>query len=179
MMPMPLHRRGFTLLEATIVSGLMALLAVVLSSAWIGVGRPAADLIARSQLFQEMNMAVTALSRDLGGSVANPEGRLGSKTQARWVGWMQPANAQLWLCFDGGTDPNGQADWGPPDTVIVYQLESNALVRWDQNTGTSFTVAKNMDKMEITALGSESISVQLTFKYRQLVRTCTLIARTP
>jgi type II secretory pathway component PulJ len=112
-------RSGFSLLEVTLVSGLMALLAVVLSSAWVGVGRPAADVIARSRLFQEMDMAVAALSRDTSGGLANPEGRLGGKTQGCWVGWMQPANGQLWLCFDGGTDPNGEADWGPPDTVIV------------------------------------------------------------
>jgi len=172
------HRRGFTLFEVTLVSGLMAVLAMVLSSAWVGVGRSATDLIVRSQLLQEIDMTMAALTRDLSGALANPQGRLGNKNQGRWVGWMQPAAGQLWLSFDGGDDPNGQAEWGPPDTVIIYQLESGALVRYDQNAGTAFTVARNLENMEIASDG-DFLHIQLTFTYRQLTRTCTLIARTP
>ena len=82
-MSMSYGRKGFTLLEVTIVSGLMVFLAVLLSSAWTGVGRSTTDLIARSQLLQEMNLAVAAISRDLGGSLPNPESRLGGKQQGK------------------------------------------------------------------------------------------------
>ena len=40
MMSMPLPPPGFTLLEVTLVSGLMAVLVLVISAAWIGVGQP-------------------------------------------------------------------------------------------------------------------------------------------
>ena len=111
--------RGMTLLEVTTVSGLMAFLGIMLSTTWIGVGRPTVDVIVRGELFQEMDAAVAALSRDLGGALGGPVGRLGGKTTDRWVGWMKPADGQLWLCFDGDEEPYGEPDWGPPDTVIV------------------------------------------------------------
>jgi type II secretory pathway component PulJ len=178
-MPMRYCRQGFTVLEATVVSTLMAMLALLLSSAWSAVGRPAAELTGRSQLVQEMDLAIAALSRDLGGSLAEPASRLGTKKQGQWVGWMQPASSQLWLCFDGGTSPDGQPDWGQFDTVIVYQLVSNKLVRWNQGTGATFTVARNVDSMNVTAEGADAIRIVLSFKYRQLTRTCTLIAKLP
>jgi prepilin-type N-terminal cleavage/methylation domain-containing protein len=174
----PLRRpRGFTLLEVTLVSGLMAVLALLLSSAWAAVGRPAADVIERSRLFAEMDMAVSALSRDLGGSLANPAGRLGTKQQGPWNGWLNPGNDQLWLCFDGGNNPDKQP-WGSLDTVIVYQKVSDRLVRTDQSAGTSFTVAKYLHAFDVTPSGPH-IQIRLTFTYRDVTRTCTLLARHP
>lgn len=161
------------------VGALTAMLAVVVSAAWTGVGRPAADVIVRGQLYQEMDLAAAALTRDLSGGLANPEGRLGGKTQGCWVGWMQPAVGQLWLCFDGGDNPNGVADWGPPDTVVLYQLSGDTLVRWDWTAGTTFTVARNVTAFQVSAFGGDQVQIQLTFSARQITRSCTLIARIP
>lgn len=172
------HRAGFTLLEATVVSGLMAVLAAILSSAWAGFGRPTTDVIARARVVREMSLAVDCLARDFGGSIANNEGRLGAKKQGAFVGWLLPGSGQLWLCFDGGTEPNGLADWASPDRVIVYMLEGDRLVRWDQNANTTFTAARDLDAMELSLLGGE-LQVELAFKYRDITRTCTLIVRTP
>ena len=56
------------MIEVTIVSGLMAFLALLLSNAWVGgIGKATVDLIARAQLAQEMDIATMALGRDLGG----------------------------------------------------------------------------------------------------------------
>ena len=78
---MRMHRRqGFTLMEVIVVSGLMAFLAMLLASASAGIGRPAADVIRRRQSLQEMNLAISSLARDLGGSLADPEGRIGGKS---------------------------------------------------------------------------------------------------
>ena len=173
------RHRGITLLEVMIVSGLMTVLTMLLSSTWIGMGRPTVDVIVRSGLFQEMDAAVSALSQDLGGSLAGPDGRLGGKTKDCWVGWLKPAEGQLWLCFDGGAEPNGEPDWGPPDMVVVYQSDSNSLVRWNQNTDTTFTIAKNLDELAITEVSSEMISITLTFQHRGITRSCMLLARTP
>jgi type II secretory pathway component PulJ len=179
MMFHPRHRPGFTLLEVTFVSGLMAVLVLVISRAWIGIGRPIADTITRSQLLQETDMVVAALTRDLNGSLANPAGRLGNKNMGRWVGWRQLSLNEFQLCFDGGTNPDGQPQWGPPDTVISYTLQSNGtLVRTDENAGTTFTVAKNISNMTITS-NLVSMQIQFTFSYRGSTRTCTLNARTP
>ncbi len=173
------RHKGFTLLEVTITSGLMALLAMMISAAWTSVGRSSTDLIVRGRLFQEMDLAVSALSRDLGGSLADPAARLGNKNQGRWIGWMQPATGQLWLCYDGGSDPDGVADWGFNDMVVVYRVESGWLVRTDRATRTSFTVAGHVKELEILSLGADTVGIQLTLEYRQLTRTCTLIVRVP
>ena len=77
------------------------------------------------RLAEEASLAVAALSRDLGGYSGGNDGRLGTQAQLKFVGRMQPGGSQLWLCFDGGANPNGMADWGAPDTVIVYQVLGN------------------------------------------------------
>jgi hypothetical protein len=177
-----LHRsKGFTVAEVLVVSGLMAFLAALLSSAWIGVARPTVDLIGRSQLVQEMNLAVAALSRDLGGSLGGPVAQ-GGKTLGRWVDWKQVGGTQLWLCFDGGTEPDGQPDWGISDTVIIYQLDQsdpNALVRIDLKAGTTFTVARNVESMTVAASGTDALSIALRFTHGPFTRTCTLVAKAP
>ena len=172
------RRDGFTLVEATIVSGLMAVLALLLSSVWAGFGRPATDVIARCRVAQEMNLAVNSLARDLGGSLAGNEGRLGRKKESQFVGWMLPDHLQLWLCFDSGVNPSGIAEWAPPDTVIVYTVEGDALMRWDQAANTSFTVARLVSNMQLDIQGDQ-LQIQLTLSYRGVTRTCTLLARAP
>ena len=92
---------------------------------------------------------------------------------------MQPANAQLRLCFDGGPAPDGLADWADPDIVITYEVQSNQLIRWHETAGTSFTVARDVDKFEALDLGGGKVEIKLTFKYRKITQTYTLIARDP
>jgi type II secretory pathway component PulJ len=171
-------RPGFTLLEATIVSGLMAVLAVLLAAVWAGFGQPARDIVERARVSQEAQLAIAALARDLGGSLANAAARLGTQEQGAWVGWLHPGGTQLWLCFDGGNNPNGEADWSSPDTVITYLLEEDRLVRWDQTANTTFTVARYLDRLEVRSAGS-NLQIVLTFVYRNLSRTYTLEASSP
>jgi type II secretory pathway component PulJ len=169
---------GFTLMETTVVSVLMSVLAIVLSSAWAGFERPALSVIAHARVAREMTLAVGCLARDLGGSLGNAEGRLGTKRQGAFVGWLLPGNGQLWLCFDGGTDPNGAADWAAPDTVIVYMLDGDQLVRWDQMANTTFVAARNVQAMDLSLLGDE-LQINLTFTCQDVTRQCSLTARTP
>ena len=80
--------KGFTLLEVTIVSGLMTFLALLLFAAWSGIGKSTLALITRCQLAQEMDFAVAALSRDLCGAMALKDAetdpaRLGGKQNWR------------------------------------------------------------------------------------------------
>lgn len=171
-------RRGFSLVEVSIVSGLMAVLAVLLANAWSGLGRPLLDATVHARLAQEADLALAALSRDLGGYLSDTAGRTGGKSTYPVVGRLQPGGSQLWLCFDGGSTPNGQADWAPPDTVISYEVVASALVRWDQTAGTSFVVARNVDSFYLQDLGSE-VQITLTLSFRSVSQTYTLIAKDP
>jgi prepilin-type N-terminal cleavage/methylation domain-containing protein len=171
-------RRGFSLVEVSIVSGLMAVLAVMLANAWSGLGRPLLEAAVRTRLAQEADLALASLSRDLGGYLSDTVGRTGGKATYLFVGRLQPGGSQLWLCFDGGSSPNGQADWAPPDTVISYEVVGNALVRWDQTAGTSFVVARNVNSFQLQDLGNE-LQISLTLSFRTVSQTYTLIAKDP
>jgi prepilin-type N-terminal cleavage/methylation domain-containing protein len=169
-------RRGFTLVEVLAVSTLMAFLAVLVSAAWSTLGRPTVDMIARGRIAQEANLAAASFCRDLAGSLADAGGRLGTKVQGRYVGRLIPGGTQLWLCFDGGPSPNGLADWGPPDAVIVYEVIANQLIRSDQSTNTSYVVAQYVSAMQVQDLG-DRVEIQLTFTYRNVTQTYSVIAR--
>lgn len=82
-------RNGFTLLEATITSALMAFLTLLLSQAWWGLGRPLTDAAARFRLTQEASLTVASFARDFSGSLVGT-----TDTQATaGKGSDAPANA--------------------------------------------------------------------------------------
>ena len=189
------RRRGYTIVEVTIAGGLTVFLGVLLSSIWANLCGSTVDLIGRSRLVQEMNLAVASIGRDLGGSLAVPaSSSLEGSTleQGRWIGWQHPGDAELRLCFDAGAAPDGVCDWtGVSDTVIRYFLEADPnpatttkiLVREKQNDGTRFVAAKNLSAMTVDADGG-FVRIVLTFKYRlrsgvDCFRTVTLKARPP
>ncbi len=186
---MPNHRKGFSLVEVTIVGVLMAALAVLLSSAWVGVGKTAVSLIGRSRLVQERDLAMAALSRDLGGSLAdsdpNSYARKGDKATGRWLRWENPVNAllpsnkDLKLFYDGETT----------ETTIRYLVKEDTdtgvstliLVRRKNETpSTDFTVAKNVYSMNVTLdPDNKAAEIVLCFQYRTLTLTCDLTAKQP
>lgn len=170
--------RGFSLVEVSVASGLMAFLAVLLSQTWTALGRPLAETAARARLAQEADLALAALSRDLGGSLSNSAGRIGAKSAWAYVGRLQPGGNQLWLCFDGGSPPNGIPDWAAPDAVISYEVDGDALVRVDHLAGTSFVVARHVASLAVSSSGNEC-QITLTFVWRTHSQTYSLIAIDP
>lgn len=197
MMSTPNYRRGFTLLEATIVSGLLAMLAVLLSSAWVGMGRTAIDLIGRSQLVQERDFAIAALSRDLGGRLADPNARVGEKTDGKWLAWASeasaslPPNVDLLLTYNKhAVEAAGVVTWVSPNTTIRYYLADDpnttvttyVLMRKNQNTGEEFLVARYLSSMKVeavSALRPNAFTITLGFQYRKLTLTCDLTTEIP
>jgi type II secretory pathway pseudopilin PulG len=166
--------RGYTVIEVTLVAGLMSLLVLMISGVWSGLGRSTTDATARCRVAQEANLAMESLVRDLGGSL--PDQITGEKQQGRLVGRLIAGGPQLQLCFDG--DDDGQADWGSPDTVIIYEVLSNRLVRRDVQAASEFTVAGNVDQMQLTDQG-DGVGIDLTFTYREITRTYTIVAKDP
>ncbi len=175
----PTHcRPGFTLAEVMVVSFLTTMLALILSEVWAGLGRPLVEATARAQIAQEVNLAAAALARDFGGTLPGADGQLGGLADGKLVGHIEPAGTALRLCFDGGIAPNGLADWGDPDTVITYEVQDGNLVRWNENSGTTFTVARYVQQMQVADDGS-GVEIRLTFVYRNVDRTYTLVGLEP
>jgi type II secretory pathway pseudopilin PulG len=198
----PHDRRGFTLVEITLVTGLTVFLAVLLSSVWKSINGFTTDAVGRGQLMQEMDLAVASLSRDLGGSVpilGSTSFGIGRPDEGRWVGWQHPTDVELWLCYDGGTCPDGAADWsGTTDTVIRYYLAPDAdtnvttkvLVRENRSVlpYARFSVARNINSMTVNDDGG-FVRIVLQFRYQQrsgatyfgpeYLRTFTLEAEAP
>ncbi|MBU4273151.1 MAG: type II secretion system GspH family protein [Planctomycetes bacterium] len=191
------RRPGFTLVEVMLVSGLMAFLAILLSSAWSGIGRSAVDVTARSQLLQELDLAVASLSRDLGGSLPIPSslsGDYGGIDVGALVGCRpNDLSDQLELCYDAGPDPNGRPDW-QSDTIVRYYLDpdpdenvsTKILVRSHDTAGTTttFTVARCVASLSVSVTPDEEwIVVELTFTHphprAEHTRKCTLKSRIP
>lgn len=172
------HRRGFSLIEVSISSGLLVFLSLLLATTWTGLGRPLLQTMYRSRIAEESHMALACLARDLGGCQPGSDGVVGAKTDRALVGRTQPGGAELWLCFDGGATPNGTADWLAPDVVITYAVVDGALVRTDQSTGSEYVVANNVESMALTDLGGE-LEIVLTMTCRGTTQTYTLIAKNP
>lgn len=172
-------RRGFSLVEVTVSSGLLVLLSVQIANTWVGLGRPLLETIYRCRIAEEAHMALSCLARDLGGCLPGDEGASGRKNQNLLVGRTQPGGSELWLCFDGSSSPNGSADWLAPDTVISYALVDNALVRTNQADGTEYVVARHVEGFQVSDVGGGEVTIDLTFACRGTTQSYTLVAKDP
>jgi hypothetical protein len=192
---MSMRRRGFTLLEVSVASGMTVLMAGVLASSWIYLSRPTINLIACGQLFQEMNLSVAAVARDFGGTLSDYQDSasyLGKKKDGRPTAYeLSNGGAGLRLTYTGeSSDTN---DSLPPTTTVTIEYTVDAvhhtLVRTKQvgALSTSFVVANSVDSIQVTSQASNSLRIDLTFKcfnYAHaagsdpLSRTCTLIVKT-
>ncbi len=174
------RRRGMTLLEVTLVSGLMTLLVVILSATWTGIGRPAMDLVIRTRVLREMSAAVDALARDLGGYLADPMAREGDIRQYRWIGWSA-GEGELRLCYDAGNafqEPNNQADWSPPDRIVIYEQDGENLLRTDHTDDKTIFIARYLTDFSVSE-ESGYIRLDLKFSHRGFERQCTLFIQEP
>lgn len=169
------RRRGFTVVEMTFVAGLMSLLLLVISTAWSAMGKPSVDAIRQCHVAQEANIALQSLSRDFGGSIA--EHSIGKLELGSYVGSAIVDGSELQLCFDGAP-VNGTADWAAPDTVIVYEVQDNQLIRSNSSRGTTITIADDIQEMNLSKQGDQ-LTIELTFSFRDVRRTYTLIGTNP
>ena len=158
-----------------LVCALMTFLVMLISGTWTGVGRSVVNAIARCRVTQEANLATESLSRDFSGSLA--EQATGRRQLGSMVGCMAVSGRELWLCYDG--EPlDGKPHWeAHDDTVIVYAVQDNRLVR-SNSQGTAFVVAGNVEQMQLTRLDGV-VTIDLTFKYRNIVQTYTFEAKGP
>jgi len=183
---------GFSLLEVTIVSGLMTFLALLLFAAWSGVGKSTIGLITRCQLAQEMDFAVAAISRDLCGSMPLKDNetdatRLNGKKNWRLLDWKVDSGGDLQLDFDG--DPSTPTNWKFADKLVTYHWNQTRHTLTRQDDAGTFTVARNVDSFNIYLDSSDPtmlhIDVDFACYYHWdsqrtlpiIKRTCKLVAK--
>jgi hypothetical protein len=182
-------RTGFSLVEVSVACVLTAFLAIMLSTTWRLLMPSTADLIVWGQLFQEMDIAMATLSRDLGGSLPD-NAYVGQKKTGRLLAARQsPLDGNvLELWFDGGQNSDvPPAAWSPlsDDTVIQYcrDADSATFVRKNTKTAKQFTAARYLSDMHVTAPDATHLQIELTFSAvvrltnKTLTRKCTLIAK--
>jgi prepilin-type N-terminal cleavage/methylation domain-containing protein len=167
------RRKGFTLLELTLVAALMAFMLLLVSGVWHSFSRSMRDTVALGRLSQEASLAVESLSRDLSGGL--PEQVSGGKRLGRLVDQSAAAGPELRLCYDG--DGDSVADWASPDVVVSYAVASQQLVR-SYDGSPAVVIADGVDHMELTTV-ADGLRIDLTFRYRTFTKTYTLITMDP
>jgi hypothetical protein len=171
-------RSGFSIIEVSVTGFLLVVLSMLISNAWIGIGRPLIDTTYRCRVAQESSLAQACLARDFGGSLADNSAALGGKLSYRLVGRTQPGGNELWLCYDGGVNPNGVADWLSPDVVVTYRIVDNTLVRSNNSSGDEFLVARYVESLTAADRGGE-VEIRLSFAYHGISQSYLLVAKDP
>jgi type II secretory pathway pseudopilin PulG len=149
-------RRGFTLMELLVVGMLGTMVLAMIANVWRWYGHSVAQQQTVTMLAQELKLASEAIAQDYGYALA-------SRTTD---------GAQLEMDIDGPAQ-EGTADWGAPDTVILYAVVSGQLVRTDSLTGAEVPIAGHMDAMEMSTV-SGHLEVKLTAKFRHDEQAITL-----
>ena len=169
-------RRGFSTIELATVGVLISVLGLILSSVWRGLALPSLSAAAQCKIAQEAAFAADSLANDLGGTYANPSGRLGLKTDGRLLSVQAPDLASLVLTYDNGSHAA---------RVVTYSFNpgTGQLVRDDSAAGTSLAVASALTEFLIAPYsddaGNTGFTLSLTFTARDLTRTSTLVVIQP
>jgi type II secretory pathway component PulJ len=162
-------RRGISLLEVTIGTMLASMIAIMAAGVSVDVTRHMADNIAETKIAGEARLAIEALRRDFSGSSLDETA--GDPATWRLVGRMIPTANELRLCFDANRDAS--ADWIAPDRVVTYTQVGDRLVRSDQVSGNSYTVARYVDDVQFIAAGGK-ITVLIDFAFASTTESYTI-----
>ncbi|OYP29395.1 hypothetical protein [Rhodopirellula sp. MGV] len=169
-----MRRRGTSLLEVTIATGLVAMLAVVSASISVDLSRGMSENIARTRLATEARLTVESLRRDLSG--CDPDQPLGERSVGTLVGIESTNRTTLRLCFDG--DQNNRADWMPPDRVIVYESEQELLIRSDPFGSHSNVLTHSVQAWQVDDQG-DHVQLLLTLGLGRFTETYTFDTSKP
>jgi type II secretory pathway component PulJ len=176
-----LHTRAFTLVEVMVATTMTAFLFLMISGMWVGMAGSTNDSLIDASISQEAHFVLEVLRRDLGGFLPGQEKE--EQDVNKLVGRLTTGANQLMLCFDGGkkkNDPvNGEPYWGKPDTVVVYEVQNEHLLRIEQAKKVeSIVVASNVTSFSPTQLAN-GVRVEFTITHEGISKTYTLISQDP
>lgn len=168
--------RAFTLVEVMVASAITAFLFIMMSGMWRGLTENMNDSLIDARISQEAHFVLEIMRRDLGGFLPGKEKE--EKDENKLVGRLATAANQLMLCFDDDK-ADGEPAWGKPDTVIVYEVQDEQLLRIEQtNKGKFIVVANNITDFTPTQLAN-GVRVDFTVTFEGISKTYTLISQDP
>jgi hypothetical protein len=168
------------MMEMIIASMLTGMLGILLAQACMTFGRPALEVEARARIAQEAILASQSLACDLGGFLADSQGRAGTIQQYQFANppWDlsqgAPPGSMLLLNFQGLNSGDLH--------VIIYQLENNRPVRFNSSTGVTTTIANYVNAFSVQpepSSPSNQIAINLTITFRNFTATYALIGVRP
>lgn len=176
-----LRTRAFTLVEVMIATTMTAFLFLMMSGMWVGLAGSMNDSLVDASISQEAHFVLEIMRRDLGGFLPGKEKK--EADENKLVGRLATGTNELRLCYDGGGKKHGELndlpDWGKPDTVIVYEVQDEQLLRIEQTNKGKFTVvANNITDFTPTQLAN-GVRVEFTITIDGNGKTYTLISQDP
>lgn len=170
------RRPAFTLVEVMVATALTAFLFLMMSGMWRGLAGSMNDAMINARISQEAHFVLEIMRRDLGGFLPGKEKE--KKDENKLVGRLAVASKQLMLCFDDDK-ADGVPEWGKPDTVIVYEVQDEQLLRIEQtDKGKFIVVASHITDFTPTQLAS-GVRVDFTVTFEGISKTYTLISQDP
>jgi hypothetical protein len=151
------RRRAFSLMELMVVNVLMGLLIVLIAGAWRSFGPMCVEVIARSRVATEANLAAYALHCDM------------SPPLPATFGAIQPLGASRFQLTYSGQDPVTYT-FVPPSDASATPLQSNYadghLTRQAGTDGPTITVARHVEAMAAYTDSSGTFNLTISFFYR-------------
>ena len=168
--------RAFTLVEVMVATAMTAFLFLMISGMWRGLTGSINDSLVDARISQEAHFVLEIMRRDLGGFLPGKEKE--KKDENKLVGRLATTANQLMLCFDDDK-ADGQPAWGKPDTVIVYEVQDEQLLRIEQtDKGNLIVAGSHITGFTPTQLAN-GVSVEFTVTYEGISKTYTLISQDP
>jgi type II secretory pathway pseudopilin PulG len=144
----PHRAAGFTLLELMVVGTVGIIVLMIISNTWRWYLRGTRDTQVVVQLTKELKMAADAMAGDYGPAIA---ARTTDGTSVEFN-------------YDGGGTPDGSPQWGDPDTVVEYLVQSQKLVRRDVTSGAELPLADHIKSLDAQVVAGK-LQVKLTAEF--------------
>jgi hypothetical protein len=156
-----------------VASVLAALLGLLLALTCASFGRSALEVECRARIAQEGILAGQSLACDFGGFLADSPGRAGDLSQYKFTSWDVSQQAVLILYFQG----TSSSDW----ILITYQLSGDQLIRTNQSSGVTTTVARHVTDFSVGTdpANAALAQINITITYRYFSASYTLYGVSP
>ncbi len=127
------HGRAFTLVELLVTAVIMTMLTLMTAQVWRYFSVEMTNLAARARVAQELRFAMESICEDLGAT----------------VGAVIVEPDRVRLCKDAGAQPDGVANWAPPDIMVEYYLVGTQLIRYDTSSGSQIVMADSVNRFHV------------------------------